>query len=125
MSDLVENMHVCFCRVCWAMVRRAHWWDAMQALRCAQPDQASPDLASRVLAHLDGALHVERYTPRLAYGQLLSGFKLQLLSGFQADPSARAVCKARAGPSGHLFSNPELAAGLIHQPAAQLHTRDS
>ncbi len=68
---------------------RVPWWDVLQLARWRARDD--PDLAPRVLARLDAALHRERYTPRPAYGQLLTGFKLQLLAGCP-DPSARAVC---------------------------------
>ena len=64
------------------------WWDVLQLVRWQTQD--TPDLAARMLTHMDAALHRERYTPRPAYGQLLTGFKLQLLAGCP-DPSARAV----------------------------------
>jgi hypothetical protein len=80
-------------RACWAFVRRAHAWDSLAALRWAAA--RAPDLAPAALGRLDAALHAERYTPRLAYGQLLAGFKLHALAGC-TEPSAAAVCQARA-----------------------------
>ena len=83
-SEIIWRVH----RVCWAFVWRMPWWDALQLVRWRARDE--PGLAARVLSLLDAALHREPYTPRPAYGQLLTGFKLQLLAGCP-DPSARAV----------------------------------